>query len=119
MNWYFFCTYILIPTTIIISLFSAKIVFPDIIQVSSISIIIMTILIFGLINKKSWSWKLLIILFIFHPINLFFIRKEWNAIFPIEQSVNENFFYSYIIWNLLVTLPNYIYYNKRKHLFVN
>ena len=63
--------------------------------------------IYALHNKISWSWRLLILVFIY---NWFAHAYNPNTIVSIL---------SITLYSLIFIWPTYIYFKKRKHLFVN
>jgi hypothetical protein len=76
-----------------------------------IEALLVGILMYGLYNKTTWSWKLLLGIYIF---NSLFGRIEFFEVFgPLPYLIFVLFV------NLITTYPNYIYFKKRKHLFVN
>ena len=115
MNWYNILTYFFCPTGIIGSIlwmfYLSESVEGFITFASILDTLLICILMYGLYNKTTWSWKLLLTFYIF---NSLFGRIEnlenWGP-FPYLIFV--------LIANAITTYPNYIYFNKRKHLFVN
>ena len=75
----------------------------------------------GLHNKSAWVPTLFNFYIFTSFIPIFFDYAIIRIAFSIlaEQPVNNEglFFLTVIIW-LIWSLPNYIYFNKRKHLFV-
>jgi len=113
MNWYRFITYIMCPISLFVSF--GMILLPYSEPYSSayylFDLILICILLYGLASKTSWSWKLLLVLYI---LNSIFGRidyvEEWGPIF---------YLMFVLIVNVSTTFPNYLYFNKRKHLFIN
>jgi ribosomal protein L37AE/L43A len=112
MNWYKFITYLLFPVAILGYLYLAVEIGNDTVTVSLLfGAVFGAVIIYGLHNKTSWSWKLLIISYILNISTSRLDRVEDLGIFPYLIVV--------VIVNFIITYPNYIYFNKRKHLFNN
>jgi len=112
MNWYKFITYLLFPAAILVYLYLAVLIGDDPVAVSLLfGAVFGAIIIYGLHNRTSWSWKLLIISYILNTSTSRLDRVEDLGIFPYLIVV--------VIVNFIITYPNYIYFNKRKHLFNN
>ena len=109
MKWYKFVTYFQIPLISIIYLI-LTFISKDVILLSGT--IIGTIQIYGFHYKTKWSWKLHIFFIVFYSILESIIRFGITGN-PIILIVGP------ILINAIVTYPIYIYFNKRKHLFVN
>ena len=109
MRWYKFITYFQIPLGGIGYLVWALVVEDFILLISPI---IASIQIYGLHCKTKWSWKLLIFNWVLYSIVESISRWEITGN-PFVLIVGP------IIVNAIVTYPHYIYFNKRKHLFVN
>jgi len=117
MNWYNFVTYIMCPIGIIGSIWwvlelSDYPMVEDFVIFSLLfNALLLGILMYGLHNKTTWSWKLLLGLYVF------------NSLFGRIEKLDEWGPFPYLIFVLIVsaitTYPNYIYFNKRKHLFVD
>ena len=112
MNWYKFITYLLFPAAILVYLYLAVLIGDDTVAVSLLfGAVFGAIIIYGLHNRTSWSWKLLIISYILHISTYRLDRVEDLGIIPYLIVV--------VIVNFIIAYPNYIYFNKRKHLFNN
>jgi hypothetical protein len=112
MNWYKFITYLLFPAAILVYLYFAVLIGDDTVAVLLLfGAVFSAIIIYGLHNRTSWSWKLLIISYILNTSTSRLDRVEDLGIFPYLIVV--------VIVNFIITYPNYIYFNKRKHLFTN
>jgi len=115
MKWYKFVTYVMCPLGIIISLYLSFIFneYSEDIEAFSWSINagFLGILLYGLHNRTTWSWKLLLGLYIM------------NGLFGRFEKLDEWDPFSYLIFVIFVmaitTYPNYIYFKKRRHLFHN
>lgn len=115
MNWYSFATYIMCPIGIIGSILLVFQLsgYREDFLISSLlfNALLLGVLMYGLHIKTTWSWKLLLGLYVLNSL-IGRIEKlyEWGP-------------FSYLLFVLVVsaitTYPNYIYFNKRKHLFVN
>lgn len=69
------------------------------------------ILMYGLYKKTIWSWKLLLGLYIF--ISIFGRIDYLEVLQPLWYLV------IILVLNIVLTIPSYVYFNKRNHLFVN
>jgi hypothetical protein len=115
MKWYKFVTYVMCPLGIIISLYLSFIFneYSEDIEAFSWSINagFLGILLYGLHNRTTWSWKLLLGLYIM------------NGLFGRFEKLDEWDPFSYLIFVIFVmaitTYPNYIYFKKRGHFFQN
>ena len=115
MKWYKFVTYVMCPFVIIgmiVLILGLSDYVDDIVTFSLLFDCLLTgTLMFGLHNKTAWSWKLLLGLYIL------------NSLFGRIEALDEWGPFVYLIFVIIVnaftTYPNYIYFNKRKHLFVN
>jgi len=115
MKWYKFVTYVMCPFVIIgmiVLILGLSDYEDDIVTFSLLFDCLLTVtLMFGLHNKSAWSWKLLLGLYIL------------NSLFGRIEALDEWGPFVYLIFVIIVnaftTYPNYIYFNKRKHLFVN
>tara|TARA_Y100000590_G_scaffold466744_1_gene643178 strand:- start:3109 stop:3888 length:780 start_codon:yes stop_codon:yes gene_type:complete len=109
MNWYNFVTYISCPFGIFISFIAIILEFQFV--YNFIGMILTVTLMYALVNKTSWSWKLLlggyVISTLFGRIDLLY---TWGEVY---------YFIFVILSNAIITYPNYIYFNKRKYLFSN
>ena len=64
MNWYKFITYLLFPAGTLLYLYLAIMIGDDTVTISLMFAAVLSgIIIYGLHNRTSWSWKLLIILY--------------------------------------------------------
>jgi DNA-directed RNA polymerase subunit M/transcription elongation factor TFIIS len=115
MNWYKFLTYVACPLGIIamiVLILRLSDYVDDIVTFSFLfdGLLIGTLM-FGLHNKTAWSWKLLL------GLNIL------NSLFGRIEALVEWGPFVYLIFVIIVnaftTFPNYIYFKKRKHLFVN
>jgi len=116
MGWYNFVTYIQCPFGIIMSILWM------LYNINNYGELIFTvfylfhallagILMYGLYKKTIWSWKLLLGFYIFDSI---FARIDYLEVLqPLRYLV------IIIVLNIVLTIPSYVYFNKRKHLFVN
>jgi len=112
MRWYKFITYLLFPASFLGYFYLAVLIDNDTLTVSLLfGAVFGAIIIYGLHNRTSWSWKLLIISYILHISTSRLDRVEDLGIIPYLIVV--------VIVNCIITYPNYIYFNKRKNLFVN
>lgn len=115
MNWYKFVTYLMCPIGIIgsiLGVFYFSEYAEDFVTFAFLfDALLVGILMYGLYNKTTWSWKLLLGLYIF---NSLFGRIEF-----LENFGPFPYLIFVLIVNAITTYPNYIYFNKRKHLFVN
>ena len=115
MNWYKFVTYVMCPLGIIISLYLSYIFNEYSENFEALSWFInagfLGILLYGLHNRTTWSWKLLLGLYIM------------NGLFGRFEKLDEWGPFPYLIFVIFVmaitTYPNYIYFKKRRHLFQN
>jgi hypothetical protein len=115
MKWHKFVTYVMCPLGIIISLYLSFIFneYSEDIEAFSWSINagFLGILLYGLHNRTTWSWKLLLGLYIM------------NGLFGRFEKLDEWDPFSYLIFVIFVmaitTYPNYIYFKKRGHFFQN
>ena len=113
MNWYRFITYIMCPISMIVSFGMMLLPYSE--PYSSayylFDLILICILYNGLTSKTSWSWKLLLVLYVLNSIfgRIDYI-EEWGPIL---------YLMFVLIVNVSTTFPNYLYFNKRKHLFIN
>lgn len=74
----------------------------------SIGILFLVLTFFGLRNRKIWGWYI-------NWINIFWLPIGTSLIF-----IGQTTFLAYLLGGLLIfTLPNAIYFNKRKFLFDN
>jgi len=116
MKWYNFVTYIQCPLGIIMSILAM------LYNINNYGELILTvlhlfnallvgILMYGLYKKTIWSWKLLLGLYIF--ISIFGYIDYLEVWQPLLYLV------FIIVFNIVNTIPNYVYFNKRKHLFIN
>tara|TARA_B100002019_G_C21171727_1_gene548813 strand:- start:90 stop:845 length:756 start_codon:yes stop_codon:yes gene_type:complete len=120
MNWYNFFTYGLCPIAVIASLLWIGILYDRYpyndyfnlaVGAMLVNSVLSIILAISLHQKTTWSWKLLIGLYVFNGLfGRIELLDDWGSMF---------YFIFVIIVNALTTLPNYIYFNKRRHLFVN
>jgi len=112
MKWYKFLTYFLFPFPLFVSIISLPFIDDSIIIITIIiSGIFSGVTIYGLHNKTAWSWKLLILTYLINSLS-----------FRIERFDDVGlgiYIFGIIVINVIVTYPNYIYFNKRKHLFNN
>jgi len=116
MKWYNFATYIMCPLGII------RVIYAMLYNINNNGELIFTvfylfgallvgILMYGLYKKTIWSWKLLLGFYIFNSI---FGRIDYlEVLLPLLYLV------FIIVINIVLTIPSYVYFNKRKHLFVN
>jgi hypothetical protein len=115
MNWYKFVTYVMCPLGIITSLYW-MFIFNDYSENIEalfwfLSAGFLGILLYGLHNRTTWSWKLLIGAYIFNSLlRRVELLDEWGL---------TPYLIFLVIANLMVTYPNYIYFKKRGHLFQN
>jgi len=120
MNWYKFITYGLCPIAVIASLLWIAILYDrysynDYFNLAVggmlVNSVLSVILAISLHQKTTWSWKFLIGLYAFNGLfGRIELLDEWGSM---------SYFIFVIFVNALTTLPNYIYFNKRRHLFVN
>ena len=120
MNWYRFITYGLCPIAVIASLLWIPILYDkysynDYFGLAVFGMLVNTVLCaivgISLHKKTTWSWKFLIGLYAFNGLfGRIELLDEWGSM---------SYFMFVIFVNALTTLPNYIYYSKRSHLFVN
>ena len=61
--------------------------------------------------ETSWSWKLLLFLYA--------LNTSTGRIDRVDDLGILEYLIVVVIVNLIITNPNYIYFNRRKHLFVN
>ena len=112
MRWYSFITYFLLPISFVINLFLATSIDNESFTTSFfIDAVFVSILIYGLYKKTSWSWQLLILAFI--------LKFAISGIDKVADIGILSYLIVVAIMNIIITYPNYIYFNKRKHLFVN
>ena len=112
MRWYSFITYLLFPVVVIGYILGALMINDDTVIVTFlVAAVFGAIIVYGLHNKTSWSWKFLILSYLLN-----------SATFRIDRLEDVGlgvYIFGIIIINAIVTYPHYIYFNKRKHLFVN
>ena len=115
MNWYKFLTYVMCPFGIIgmIVLMFRLSDYVDHIVIFSLlfDCLLIGIFMFGLHNKTTWSWKMLL--------GLYFLNSLFGRIEKLDEWGPFVYLIFVIIVNAFTTYPSYIYFNKRKHLFVN
>ena len=112
MNWYKFITYFLFPIAILGYLYIATLNINEIVNLSMlIAALFGGIIIYGLHNKMDWSWKLVVL--------SYFLNVTTSKIDKVEDIGILAYLIVIVIMNFLITYPNYIYFNKRKHLFNN
>ena len=116
MKWYNFVTYIQCPLGIIMSILAmlyninnyGELIFTVFYLFNAL---LAGILMYGLYKKTIWSWKLLLGFYIFNSI---FARIDYLEVLqPLRYLV------IIIVLNIVLTIPSYVYFNKRNHLFVN
>ena len=115
MNWYKFVTYVMCPLGIITSLYWMFIFIDYSEDIETLLWFLnagfLGILLYGLHNRTTWSWKLLIGAYIFNSLlRRVELLDEWGL---------TPYLIFLVIANLMVTYPNYIYFKKRGHLFQN
>jgi len=120
MNWYKFITYGMCPIAVVASLLWIAILYDkysynDYLNLAVggmlINAVLCAIVGISLHQKTTWSWKFLIGLYVFNGLfGRIELLDEWGSM---------SYFMFVIFVNALTTLPNYIYYSKRSHLFVN
>ena len=108
MNWYYFITYVGFPLGLLQNIYFAYIL--DSIFVVTVGILYAAIMIFLLHRKIKWGWQ-----FYLGSILLVIILRviDMIAINPIV------FFIVVPILCFILLYPQYLYFKKRKHLFVN
>jgi len=115
MKWYKFVTYVMCPLGIIgmiVLILGLSDYVDDIITFYVLfDALLIGILMLGLHNKTAWSWKLLL--------GLYIINSLFGRIEALDEWGPFVYLIFVIIVNAFTTYPNYIYFNKRKHLFVN
>jgi len=112
MKWYKFITYFLFPFPLFVSIISLPFIDDSIIIITIIiSGIFAGVTIYGLHNKTAWSWKLLILTYLINSLSFRIDRFD-----DVGLGI---YIFGIIVINVIVTYPNYIYFNKRKHLFNN
>jgi len=115
MKWYKFVTYVMCPLGIIgiiVLILGLSNYVDDIVTFSLLfDSLLIGILMLGLHNKTAWSWKLLL--------GLYIINSLFGRIEALDEWGPFVYLIFVIIVNAFTTYPNYIYFNKRKHLFVN
>ena len=112
MKWYKFLTYFLFPFPLFVSIVSLPFIDDSIIIITIIiSGIFSGVTIYGLYNKTAWSWKLLILTYLINSLSFRIDRFD-----DVGLGI---YIFGIIVINVIVTYPNYIYFNKRKHLFNN
>jgi hypothetical protein len=113
MNWYQAFTYAILPLFII---FCAMTWWGGFFTL--IAIVSTPILIFGLSSMREWAPTF----FNFYILTSFLpILFEYNNVrmdYGVEVETEVLFLLTILIW-VFWSVPNYIYFNKRKHLFVN
>ena len=109
MRYYFLLTYFLLPLRVLIVFYYLFYASEYGILVSPLLFFLLMLIsnIYALHNKISWSWRLLILVFIY---NWFAHAYNPNTIVSIL---------SITLYSLIFIWPTYIYFKKRKHLFVN
>ena len=122
MLWCTLMTYLVIPLILLFCISTLK-MWGGVL--TGIIIILSTILILGLHMKMSWAPDLLI--FFIYTYN-FIISWEYfnykkNLIYDlglpnITTNVEGLVFFTILFW-IFWSIPNHIYFNKRKHLFIN
>lgn len=113
MNWYNLLTYLLFPVAVLGYLSLAYYLNNDDTVTFSLlfSALFGSILIYGLLNKTTWSWKFLIISYI--------LNISFSKIDIIDEIGIIQYLIIIGVANFIFTYPNYIYFKKREHLFVN
>ena len=120
MTYFNVFTYILLP---LFTIFCLMVLIRGGIGLTSFVLGLTPLLFAGLHNKSAWVPTLFNFYIFTSFLPIFFdyvsLRKEFSIIFGIEIPVNieDYLVLTVIIW-LIWSLPNYIYINKRKHLFV-
>ena len=129
MRWYQYITYFLLPISALLVLmisvvgyFGDKpllVLIPKPILFSST--FLFGVLIYGLHKKSTWSWKLLILCLLLIMNLLFYRISQVESFLPnlLEMPNNLTYLIAVVFVNAFVIFPNYIYFNKRKHLFIN
>jgi len=112
MKWHWVVTYLFQPIRLILSMISSFSVG------MFINLVTYSLLIFGLHNYKSWSWKAY--LFIWGGEALYKLILPWFDL-SYRYLIIDNLDGYYIpkILFLLSFIPQFIYYKKRSHLFKN
>ncbi|MFH1866819.1 MAG: zinc ribbon domain-containing protein [Patescibacteria group bacterium] len=116
MGWFRFYTYFSLPfgflvgLIIILNLGGFEAFF------MSVNIIILGVLFYGLYRRKLWAWYLnFLIIVIEGSSKAFYITRRGAVDYDFTDGVAWVIF---IIATLAWIIPNWIYFNKRKHLFV-
>ena len=122
MFWYKLMTYLIIPLILLFCIFTLKLWGG---AHTGIIIIISTILIFGLHMKMYWAPDLLIVFIYTYNFILFweYFNFMKNIVSDLESpniTTNmEGLVSLTILFWIFWSIPNHIYFNKRKHLFTN
>ncbi len=69
--------------------------------------------VYGMFSRKLWAWRLNFVVLCIHPLNAWMASSGHNK-GPLSASL-----FALVLLYLIFTLPNIIYFNKRKYLFDN
>ena len=111
MKWYNFVLYGQIPLGIIVSIFftfAISGIYPIFIATMVLELIIIAFLFYSLYNKTTNSWRYLLFM---NCISI--VIRAWG------YGPNAGTILGVLIVGVIYLIPNYKYFNRRKHLFVN